>query len=188
MIPPTKNGLPAMACLSAMQKCIRRNMEHEAMEFACELLLTSKGFCTMVVNRLQIISHEDIDIEADTTIVPFVFTATEQAKTWWDANPMKQGKSRIAIGSAIRLMARAKKSREGDHFQAAVGLASVIEGYVPEIPDWADDMHTLRGKRLGRDIKHFLKESVKLVPRPRSGDVYQDEAHRLWNVKEKMSK
>ena len=24
MIPPTKNKVPAMACLSAMQKCIRR--------------------------------------------------------------------------------------------------------------------------------------------------------------------
>lgn len=35
MIPPTTNGLPAMACVSAMQKAIRRSMEREAMEFAC---------------------------------------------------------------------------------------------------------------------------------------------------------
>jgi hypothetical protein len=35
MIPDTRNGLPAMACVSAMQKCIRRGMEREAMEFAC---------------------------------------------------------------------------------------------------------------------------------------------------------
>jgi len=27
MIPDTKNGLPAMACVSAMQKAIRRGME-----------------------------------------------------------------------------------------------------------------------------------------------------------------
>ena len=31
MIPATKNGLPAMACVSAMQKCIRRGMEREAL-------------------------------------------------------------------------------------------------------------------------------------------------------------
>ena len=36
MIPATRSGLPAMACVSAMQKSIRRGMEKEAMEFACE--------------------------------------------------------------------------------------------------------------------------------------------------------
>ncbi len=54
------------------------------------------------------------------------------------------------IGNAIRLMCRAAKSREGDHFQAAVGLASELEGHVPEIPDWAYDQHTARGRSLGR--------------------------------------
>ena len=29
MIPDTRNGLPAMACVSAMQKAIRRGMERE---------------------------------------------------------------------------------------------------------------------------------------------------------------
>ena len=64
MIPDTKNGLPAMACVSAMQKAIRRGMEREAMEFAVELMHTSKVFHSMVCKRLQIISHEDIDTEA----------------------------------------------------------------------------------------------------------------------------
>jgi hypothetical protein len=40
MIPDTKNGLPAMACVSAMQKAIRRGMEREAMEFTVELMHT----------------------------------------------------------------------------------------------------------------------------------------------------
>ena len=34
MIPATVNGLPAMACVSAMQKSIRRGLEREAMQFA----------------------------------------------------------------------------------------------------------------------------------------------------------
>jgi hypothetical protein len=58
MIPRSKNGLPALGCISAMQKCIRRGMEREAMQFAVELLSTSKQFHTMVCNRLEIISHE----------------------------------------------------------------------------------------------------------------------------------
>jgi replication-associated recombination protein RarA len=87
MIPRTKNGLSAMACLSAMQKCIRRGMEKEAMQFACELLHTSKNFHTMVCNRLEIISHEDIDTGADPRIVPFVKAAMDQARAWRSATP-----------------------------------------------------------------------------------------------------
>ena len=48
MIPNTKNGLPALTCISAMQKSIRRGMEVEAMQFACELLSTSKGFVPVI--------------------------------------------------------------------------------------------------------------------------------------------
>ena len=38
MIPDTKNNLPAMATVSAMQKCIRRGLEKQAMEFADGLM------------------------------------------------------------------------------------------------------------------------------------------------------
>jgi 7-cyano-7-deazaguanine synthase in queuosine biosynthesis len=61
MIPDTKNGLNAMTCVSAMQKAIRRGMEREAMEFASELMHTSKAFHTMTCNRLEVIRHEDLD-------------------------------------------------------------------------------------------------------------------------------
>jgi hypothetical protein len=74
----------------------------------------------MVCKRLEIISHEDIDTQANPAIVPFVATAVAQSKLWYDAD--KLGASRLAIGNAIRLMCRAAKSREGDHFAAAIGL------------------------------------------------------------------
>ena len=61
MISDTKSGLPAMACVSAMQKAIRRGMEREAMEFAVELMHTSKAFHSMVCNRPEVICHEDLD-------------------------------------------------------------------------------------------------------------------------------
>lgn len=181
MIPPTKNGLPAMACLSALQKCIRRNLELDAMRFAVELHQTSKNFATMVCNRLEIISHEDIDTMTAPWIVPYVATACAQARAWYE--PAKLGKSRMAIGSCIRLMSRAPKSRQGDHFHVAVGLAAQLEGFVPTIPDWADDHHTLRGKRLGRGLDYFRQESTKLVPPPTQPDSYELEAYRLWKLK-----
>jgi replication-associated recombination protein RarA len=132
MIPPTVHGLHAMTCVSALQKCIRRGMEVEAMEFACELIGTSRAFTSMVCKRLEVISHEDIDVMTQPWIAPFVSTAVAQALRWYD--PAKLGASRMAVGNAIRLMCRAQKSREGDHFSIAVGLANQIEDKVPVIP------------------------------------------------------
>jgi replication-associated recombination protein RarA len=182
VIPDTRNGLPAMATVSAMQKAIRRGMEREAMEFAVELMHTSKAFHSMVCKRLEIISHEDIDTQADPAIVPFVATAVAQAMKWYDAE--KLGASRLAIGNAIRLMCRARKSREGDHFGAAIGLRAQLEGFAPTIPDWANDQHTLAGRKLGRGLDHFRKEGAKLIPPPTADDPYEDEAYRLWTIKQ----
>ncbi|MGL3104941.1 hypothetical protein [Bradyrhizobium sp. BR 1432] len=154
-------------------------MEREAMEFAVELMHTSKAFHSMVCKRLQIISHEDIDTAASPHIVPFVKAACEQAMLWYD--PEKLGGSRLAVGNA--LMCRAPKSRIGDHFASSIGLRSLLEGYAPEIPDWANDKHTIAGRKAGRGIDHFRKEGAKLVPPPTELDPYMGEAYRLWDLK-----
>jgi hypothetical protein len=165
-----------------MQKYIRRAQEQEAMEMACELIHTSRAFCTMVCNRLEVISHEDIDTGSQPWIVPFVATAAAQAiRMYEQPNP---GKSRMAIGNAIRMMCRATKSREGDHFQAAIGLRSLLEDFKPTLPDFAFDRHTSQGKRMGRGLEHFRDEGTKLVP-PAEPDQWQDEAFRLWAVRDK---
>lgn len=187
MIPPTKNGLSSMACLSALQKCIRRGMEREAMQFAIELMHSRKAGFTMVTNRLMVICHEDIDNLAQPAIFPFVFASMTQAQNWYDQDPAKLGKARLAIGNSIRMLSRAKKSREGDHFQAAVAWANILEGFVPTIPDWVNDSHTNVGRRLGRGLEYFRAESTKLVP-PAEKDAYEDEAYRLWALKEAKSK
>jgi replication-associated recombination protein RarA len=181
MIPATKNNLPSMACVSAMQKCIRRGMEKEAMQFAVELMHTSKGFHTMVCNRLEVICHEDLDTIAAPWVVPFVATAVAQSKERYAKNI---GEARLMIGNAIRIMARSPKSRAGCHFGAAIGLRSLLEDYAPTIPDWANDQHTLAGRKLKRGIKHFREEGAKLVPPPSGDDPYEAEAYRLWALKQ----
>ena len=109
-IPDTRNGLNAMTCVSAMQKSIRRGLEREAMQFAVELMHTSKNFHGMTCKRLEVIAHEDIDTQANPMIVPFVATAVEQEMKWYDSDVTKLGKSRMAIGNAIRLMCRDSRS------------------------------------------------------------------------------
>lgn len=180
MIPRTVHKMDPFVCLSAMQKCIRRGMEREAMQFACELIHSSKQFCSMVANRLELISHEDIDALDQPWIVPFVAASSQQAKAWWTTE--KRAKSRLPIGNAIRLLCRAKKSREGDHFQGAIGLASEVGGETPEVPDWAYDLHTTKGRKLGRGVEHFRAESTKLTPAPKRKDRYEDEFYE-WQAR-----
>jgi hypothetical protein len=133
MIPDTRSGLPAMACVSAMQKSIRRGMEREAMEFACELIHTSKAFHSMVCNRLEVICHEDLDTLAAPHVFPFVAASLAASR---DRYSKSIGEARLMVANAIRMMARAPKSRAGCHFGAAIGLRSSLEDFAPTIPDW----------------------------------------------------
>ena len=180
MIARTINGLDPFVCISAMQKCIRRGLERQAMEFACELIHSSKAFCSMAANRIELISHEDIDALSQPHIVPFVRAACEQAKEWW--NTEKPGKARLPLGNAIMIMCRARKSRQADHFSGAVGLPSQIGGYVPEVPDWAYDHHTGIGLKKGRGLAFFRKESTKLNPPQENKDEYEEEFYK-WQEK-----
>jgi replication-associated recombination protein RarA len=181
MIPLTKNGMNAMSCVSALQKCIRRAQEREAMEFACELMHTSKAFCSMVCNRLAIICQEDLDCVGNPWLVPTVHTFLEHARLTYKFEA--PGNARMAIGNAIRIMCRVGKSREGNHFQAAIGLKSE-RGVAPEIPDYANDMHTHKGRRMGRGLDHFRAVGAVLVPQPPK-DKYEDEAYEEWQLEAK---
>jgi len=69
---------------------------------------------------------------------------------------------------------------------AAIGLRSLLEGFVPTIPDWANDQHTLAGKKLGRGLEHFRKEAARLIPPPTGDDPYEDEAYQLWAIKQQQ--
>ncbi len=60
----------------------------------------------------------------------------------------------------------------------------MLEGFAPTIPDWANDQHTLAGRKLGRGLDHFRKEGALLVPPPTEPDPYEDEAYRLWPIKQ----
>jgi hypothetical protein len=88
--------------------------------FAVELI-HNKSYFMAVTTRLEVISREDIDSggSLDCALRP---DGHEASAAMVRPDPMKLGRSRLAIGNAIRLMARAQKSREGDHFAATVFL------------------------------------------------------------------
>ena len=82
------------------------------------------------------------------------------------------------------MMARAPKSRAGCHFAAAIGLREQLEGYVPAIPDFANDQHTI-GRKMGCGLDHFREEGAQLIPPPTGDDPFVEEAYRLWALKQR---
>ena len=50
----------------------------------------------------------------------------------------------------------------------------MLEDFAPTIPDYALDMHTMKGKAMGRGLDHFRKEGAKLVPPPTEPDPYEE--------------
>ena len=151
------------------------------MQFACELLHSGKAYHTMVCNRLEVICHEDLDTLAAPWVVPFVATSLAQSKERYYSS--KIGEARLMIGNCVRMMCRSPKSRAGCHFSAAIGLRSQLEGYVPAVPDFALDQHTLEGRKLKRGLTHFREEGARLIPEPTEPDLYIEEAYRLWQIK-----
>jgi replication-associated recombination protein RarA len=175
MVPRTINGMDSFECVSAMQKCIRRGLERDAMLFAMEMCLSSKAFFTRALNRLFVIAHEDIGL-ADMQSVTFAVVNLEACRGMYD--PEKAGRYALALGNAIRALCRANKSREGDWF-GIVAIRSIRGGKKPEVQDWMLDMHTRRGKQMGRGLDHFLNDGMVLHPAPERPEPYELEAIEL---------
>jgi len=183
MMPRTLNKLKPLAVLSCLQKAIRRNEERLAMECAVELMSSSKNYFSMTMNRVRIILHEDLDCVNHPHLISGVELTLQQIEGIRH-DPAKASKCRMLMGTIIRMMSRAPKSREGDHFHVAVGRP-VINGVPPELPEWVFDKHTQEGKRQGRGLQHFRESSCMLIPPQSTKDDYEDEAFAIWGAEEK---
>ena len=72
-------------------------------------------------------------------------------------------------------LARAPKSRLVDHAYVA------IMGERPrlEVPDYALDQHTERGRLMGRGLQHFYDEGAVVAPDGQVPDGWRDDAIRI---------
>jgi len=142
--------------LSALQKDIRRGNEYQAVFWAAEL----ESFnAKMVWNRLRVIASEDISMaNPNATLVVDVLE-----KEYDDAVRRKNDSSRLFLVHAVLFLARSPKSRIVDDLLITAYGNIKFKDEKLEIPDYALDMHTARGKMMGRGIKHFIEEGCKLV-------------------------
>jgi len=174
MNPPTQNGYPLLEVASALQKTIRRGDEEQAMYWALELV---PRFEQYLWRRLVVIVNEDIGL-ANPALLSLV--PTQRAVYFEFREQGKDGTARLALANAILLMCRSPKSRLSDHFQCAVNQDR-LHGQHREIPDYALDKHTGRGRNLKRGVAHWLDEGCQLHPESDVADPYAARAAAWWS-------
>jgi replication-associated recombination protein RarA len=174
--------------ISALQKCIRRGMEEEAMYFALELGNEGKSGFGLLHSRLLVVTYEDIGLGSP-SIVPNVSQALYDMKKMYDH---KKGDWEMVLAYIILLLCRAKKSRITDHFKIVMKNLWNKKEKMFKIPDFALDMHTSQGNLLGRTkgslqgINHFINEGERLENKNFDiTDIYQKKARDLWKRKKK---
>ncbi len=88
--------------------------------------------------------------------------------------PAKQPKGRIFISKAVILLCAARKSRDADQlknfvYDALAGIdadklaADVLKAGTENVPDYAFDCQTLKGKRAGKTKADFFRDEQKLL-------------------------
>jgi len=152
----TRNGIEGDLVISALQKSIRRGLAEQAVRFAYEMYITSEQFEDKLWRRLLAISAEDVGF-GDLSAPVLINTLNQIRKEF----PYKDGDRPLFFVHAVRYLAAAPKDRTSDNLKNIVKL-DALYGRVPEVPDYALDKHTVRGRAMGRDFKHFLEEGSKL--------------------------
>lgn len=154
----TVNGLTADEVISMLQKAIRRGLEEDAVDAAYELYLTSRELEHVMWRRLIMIAMEDIGF-GDLQATPVVY-AYYQAKDLFERD---NGDRQLPFIQAIRYLCRCPKERSSSYYQNLV-MKKFDKGYVMQVPDYALDKHTKRGKELGRDTMYFYTDGDRVSP------------------------
>lgn len=168
----TDNGYDLLECASALQKCIRRGLEEEAVFWAFEIQTKYEDF---LWRRLIVIANEDIGL-AD----PHVIVLVDVLRGHYDLLKKREsGEWRLPIVNAVLALCRAQKTRLADDMATALRRRRDFEAWRLEIPDFALDKHTLRGKQAGRGWDHWREEGCRLSNEVPGMNSYEEEATRL---------
>lgn len=175
----TRNGIQGDLVISALQKSIRRGLMEEAVTFAYEMYITSEQFEDKLWRRLQAISVEDVGF-GDVSAPVLIHTLNQMRQNF----PYTDGDRPLFFVHAIRFLSQAPKDRTTDNLKNIVKL-EFAHGRTPEIPDFALDKHTEKGRAMGRDFKHFLEEGSRLENEVEVEENYRD---RLLELLDRIEK
>jgi replication-associated recombination protein RarA len=155
----TIHGFKADHVISALQKEVRRGHTENAALLAFEMILTSPAMEDYMWHRLKVMSVEDIGF--GDVMAPVIVNAIHQFVKESDRSI---GERKLYAVHVIRYLCACKKDRSSDEMVnwiiAAVGDGSAL----PNIPEYALDMHTAEGQKKGRGRRHFFEEASKTEP------------------------
>ena len=174
MILRTINGYDFFECSSAMQKAIRRADVRVAGFFALELW--SSGYRDYVWKRLFTISAEDC-----------WGLITSEVEALWQGHELVNKKSnepkgRIFVSKCVILLCECAKCRDADHLQNFIydrkdvdveRWINDVRRYPIPIPPYTYDVHTRKGKKMGRTKKEFFKDELEAL-QPRIRGLFDD--------------
>lgn len=171
----TRNGYPADEIISALQKSIRRAKEEDATRFAYELYISSPELEKKMWDRLITISVEDIGM-GNPDAANLVYNLFQMSREFEFSDFDRP----LFFTHAIRFLCQCEKDRSSD-FLVNIVKKKAAMGEPLEIPDYAIDMHTQRGQRIGRDFNHFLTEASKVIPEAEVDNDYFETLQKLQN-------
>ena len=149
----TIKGYDMFEVVSAFQKEIRRGNEMEAMFWGVELY--ESGFIPYAWKRMMVMSTEDVGLANPNA--PMIINALKQQYDLLYSPTDKRQQQRLPYTQAILFLVNTPKTRHTDwalnyhwdtHFEKESRL---------EIPDYALDIHTRRGKIMGKTIVDFFE-------------------------------
>lgn len=170
---------------SAIQKSIRRNQEYEACYWV--FVMHESGYFNYAWKRLMIIASEDVG-NATPEAAIIIHSLQQSYKTAISSVNRKKNDALQFLMQATMYLCRAKKTREADSLANLI-RTNIELGNLLEVPDYAVDVHTKRGRdKYGKwgegteaDEKQRLlgwyDEWSKVSPD--TGDRYVDELRKL---------
>lgn len=161
----TRNGIPGDEIISMLQKSIRRGLEHNALAAAYEMYITSPQFEDKMWRRLLAISVEDIGF-GNPDAPQLIWTLYQMRKEFL----YQDGDRPMFFVHAIRFLCRQKKERSSDNVKNML-IKDFAHGRVAQVPDYAYDMHTVKGREMGKTEMDFLTDSSKVIPQLEGEDI-----------------
>lgn len=173
----TRGGHTMDEVASALQKTIRRGQERDAIFWATELDLT--GYGNYAWKRLRIICSEDIGIAwtEGPAVIRALYENWVEARKAEKDRPPERSNAILYLVHAVVLLTRAPKSRLVDN-ACALFYAGDRAAMGIDMPDYAIDHHTARGRRLGRTEATAYDTSYR-IENCTTDDPYENEARGL---------
>ncbi len=176
----TPDGKYALSeVLSAVIKEIRRGKKEEAIYWAYQMEKSGQEAVEFLWESLAICALEDVGL-AD----PNAINVVMNTKKFFEELPTGYIGRSLAVVNVVAYLSTCPKSRLTDEMLFDLMQQLEESGPTKEIPDYALDHHTKRGKEMGRDELFFFEEASKLTNNVFITNIYRERIlKRLKNKK-----